>query len=357
MEVSKMHIMQHPVFRRFWYPTLAVMDLQTGPKPFTLLGENVVLWMQGDGTPAALEDRCPHRRAKLSVASYVVDGALQCGYHGWRFNGAGRCLLVPQMPELVPGAKHHVKRYQCKERYGFVWVCLDEEPLLDIPYIRHSDDPSFRQVFEYAEDWKANMLVVCENALDMGHISFVHRATFGNDQKPAAPRLTLVPIDNGVNFKCTVPVANHELQRKNLKITDGETVRTVDIRWMMPATFVLHFTYPTGLVHEICGFATPIDDKTIRRIQFVYRSDTEDDAPAEQIAKFDRSVAAEDRRMLESCDGNFVLSPVLLAHMMLDRPGLVMRRVLSELITKHDPNADIIASELVSAKAELEGVA
>ncbi len=125
----------------------------------------------------------------------------------------------------------------------------------------------------------------------------------------------------------------------------------------MPATFILHFTYPTGLVHEICGFATPIDDHTIRRIQFVYRNDTEDDAPAEQVARFDRSVAAEDRRMLESCDENFVLSPVLLAHMMLDRPGLVMRRIISDLITNHDPNANLIASELVGAKAELEGVA
>jgi phenylpropionate dioxygenase-like ring-hydroxylating dioxygenase large terminal subunit len=82
-----MQIMQHPVFRQFWYPTLAATDLQSGPKPFTLLGENIVLWRQGDGTPAALEDRCPHRRARLSVDSYVVDGALQCGYHG---AGAGR---------------------------------------------------------------------------------------------------------------------------------------------------------------------------------------------------------------------------------------------------------------------------
>ena len=59
-----------------------------------------------------------------------------------------------------------------------------------------------------------------------------------------------------MSFKCTVPVANHELQQKNLKIADGETVRIVDIRWLMPATFILHFTYPNGLVHEICGFAT-----------------------------------------------------------------------------------------------------
>jgi len=311
-----------------------------------------VLWQQADGTPAALEDRCPHRRAKLSV------DALQCGYHGWRFNGGGRCVLVPQMPDLVPGPKHNVPSYKCQERYGFVWVCLDEQPMLDIPYIKHSDDPAFRQVLEYAEDWNANSLVVCENALDISHISFVHRKTFGNDSKPAAPRLTLVPLEHGVNFKCTVPVANRELQQKNLQIGETETVRIVDIRWLMPSTFVLHFTYPNGLVHEIVGFATPIDDTRVRRIQFAYRNDTEADAPAEQVAAFDRAVAAEDRRMLESCDSNFVLSPVLLAHMMLDRPSLVMRRVLSDLISKHDPNAELIASELVGAAgAELEGAA
>jgi phenylpropionate dioxygenase-like ring-hydroxylating dioxygenase large terminal subunit len=232
-----------------------------------------------------------------------------------------------------------VPSYKCQERYGFVWVCLDAEPMLDIPYIKHSDDPAFRQVLEYAEDWNANSLVVCENALDISHISFVHRKTFGNDSKPAAPRLSLVPLEHGVNFRCTVPVANRELQQKSLQIGETETVRIVDIRWMMPATFVLHFTYPNGLIHEICGFATPIDDSRVRRIQFAYRNDTEADAPAEQVATFDRAVAAEDRRMLESCDSNFVLSPVLLAHMMLDRPSLVMRRVLSDLISKHDPNA------------------
>jgi hypothetical protein len=147
------------------------------------------------------------------------------------------------------------------------------------------------------------------------------------------------------------------LQQKNLQIDNGETVRTVDIRWIMPCTFVLHFTYPTGLVHEICGFATPIDDQKIRRIQFVYRSDTEADAPGEQVAEFDRTVAIEDKRMLESCGPEFVLSPVLLAHMMLDRPGLVMRRVLSELISRYDPNSGLIAAELAGAEAGLEGAA
>jgi phenylpropionate dioxygenase-like ring-hydroxylating dioxygenase large terminal subunit len=337
-----MLVMQHPVFRRFWYPTLALEDLRSGPKPFRLLGQDLVLWRNAAGEPAALEDRCPHRSARLSVDSLVVDGALRCGYHGWRFDPSGTCVLVPQAPDLVPGMRNAVRAFRAQARYGYVWVAL-EEPLLDIPHIRHSDDPSYRQVLEYAEDWRAGMLRVCENALDISHVSFVHRQTFGNDAKPVAPRLDLVPLEHGVNFRCRVPVANREAQQKNLNIAEDETLRIVDIRWLLPCTFILHFTYPTGLVHEICGFATPIDDGNVRRIQFAYRSDTEADAPAESVAAFDRSVGAEDRRMLESTDPDFPLDPRAEAHMFLDRPGLVMRELLRELIRKHDPNAALIA--------------
>ena len=340
---------QHPVFRRFWYPTLALADLATGPKPFTLLGEGIVLWLTADGTPAALEDRCPHRQAKLSVDSQVVNDALACGYHGWQFGASGACLHVPQMPELKPGARSAARSFHCQARYGFAWVCLDEHPLRDIPHVRHSDDPSFRQIFEYAEDWDANFLRVGENALDVGHVSFVHRATFGDEAKPATPRLHLQPLEDGVNFRCTLPVANRADQQRNLRIAETETVRQVDIRWLMPASFILHFTYPNGLIHEICGFATPIDDHRCRRIQFVFRSDTEADAPAENVAAFDRSVAVEDRRILESCPADYPLDPAAEAHMILDRPSLVMRQQLRALLRDHDPNAHLAAHELGAA--------
>ncbi|MEH6754770.1 MAG: Rieske 2Fe-2S domain-containing protein, partial [Alphaproteobacteria bacterium] len=106
-----MLITQEPIFRRFWYPTLKLSELEDGPKAFTLLGEDIVLWQQSDGEPAALEDKCPHRSVKLSVDSLVVDGALRCGYHGWRFDGGGGCVLVPQTPDLTPPARNAAKAY------------------------------------------------------------------------------------------------------------------------------------------------------------------------------------------------------------------------------------------------------
>ena len=46
------------VLRRFWYAVISLDDLKDGPKPFRLLGEDIVLFLGADGKPAALKDRC-----------------------------------------------------------------------------------------------------------------------------------------------------------------------------------------------------------------------------------------------------------------------------------------------------------
>jgi phenylpropionate dioxygenase-like ring-hydroxylating dioxygenase large terminal subunit len=59
---------KQPVLRRFWYATMSVDHLKDGPKPFTLLGEPIVLFLDAQGKPAALEDRCCHRTANCRRA-------------------------------------------------------------------------------------------------------------------------------------------------------------------------------------------------------------------------------------------------------------------------------------------------
>lgn len=58
-----------PIFRRFWYPTLRLAQLADGPQPFTLLGQDIVLWQRPDGTPAALEDKCPPEERVYEAAA------------------------------------------------------------------------------------------------------------------------------------------------------------------------------------------------------------------------------------------------------------------------------------------------
>ena len=104
-----MLVTQQPVFRKFWHAVMPLADLQQGPRPFTLLGENIVLFLDADGQPAALRDRCRHRTAKLSKG-WCVDGegkacgqgAIQCGYHGWTYDRSGQVIRIPGKVALAP---------------------------------------------------------------------------------------------------------------------------------------------------------------------------------------------------------------------------------------------------------------
>lgn len=73
---------RQPVLRNFWYATLPLDKLEDGPKPFRILGQDIVIFVDAAGEPAALEDRCCHRTAKLSKG-WIKEGHIVCGYHGW----------------------------------------------------------------------------------------------------------------------------------------------------------------------------------------------------------------------------------------------------------------------------------
>ncbi|MDB5804131.1 MAG: iron-sulfur cluster-binding protein Rieske family [Betaproteobacteria bacterium] len=341
-----MLVMQHPVFRRFWYPTIALSSLRDGPLPFTLLGQKLVLWLDAAGAPVAFHDKCPHRGVALSVDSKVVDGALRCGYHGWRFGPTGQVVEIPQQPgQSTAGHRRCATKVNVQARYGYAWVCLDE-PLAGIPNLDHAADPAFRQVFEFDEPWNVNMFRIIENALDIAHVSYVHGGTFGTETKPVYTRLEMIDEPETLGFRCNFGVVNPPDQQKNLGIAAGETVRRQRILTWMPGTFNIHITYPNGLIHSICGFATPISDSQVQRIQFVFRNDSEADAPAENVAAFDRRVQAEDKRLLETMEADFPLSPHAEAQMAMDRAGLMLRQRLVKLILAHDPNADLVRAEL-----------
>ncbi len=72
---------RQPVLRNFWYATLPLAELDDRPKPFRLLGQDIVVFLDVAGEPAALEDRCCHRTAKLSKG-WIKGGHIVCGYHG-----------------------------------------------------------------------------------------------------------------------------------------------------------------------------------------------------------------------------------------------------------------------------------
>lgn len=327
-----MLVTQQPLFRRFWYAVMPIGHLADGPKPFVLLGEPIVLWLDAAGRPAAIADRCCHRSARLSKGS-VSEGRIACAYHGWVYDRSGACVHMPQAPERK--LKFRVPSFRCEERYGYVWVCLGE-PLLDIPALPEYDDPNYRKIDEFYEVWACNGIRITENHFDNAHFSFVHSKSFG-DSNPEPAGLALDPFDGGFVMRASYPVRNPELQRQNLRMAEEWTVRNVVTTWWLPFTRFGRITYPSGLTHILCTVATPIDDIRSMVVQWVLRNDTEADASAETIIAFDRQVTLEDKEILEQTtyDTPLDLGSGEEFHMPSDRPGVEIRRRLLELITAH----------------------
>ncbi|MEL7350021.1 MAG: aromatic ring-hydroxylating dioxygenase subunit alpha [Cyanobacteria bacterium P01_A01_bin.116] len=329
-----MLVTQQPVFRRFWYPVMPLTALSDGPKAFELLEEPLVIWLDDQGEPAAVRDRCCHRTAKLSLGN-VDQGRICCPYHGWEFNSNGTCLKVPQLKAggTIP-ASYRVDSYRCRQRYGYAWVCL-EEPLADIPKIAEADDPNYRLLPEFYETWGCAGLRVMENELDLAHPTFVHTTTFGSEEHPTPDELEITETDWGIHVYGKLGVVNPELQQQNLKMDEDQTFRTLTMDWIMPFTIKLKITYPNGLEHIVVNTMTPISDRTSQMVQFCVRNDTDAETPAADVIAFDRAVTLEDKRILESTDFDVPLRPSAEEHMFTDKPGIMIRRKVAALLKAH----------------------
>ncbi|MFQ3613802.1 MAG: aromatic ring-hydroxylating dioxygenase subunit alpha [Cyanobacteriota bacterium] len=330
-----MLVSRHSVLKRFWYPVIPLTELHREPKRFVLLGSPLVLWLNGSGQPACVEDRCCHRTARLSQGC-VVEGALQCPYHGWQFNGSGACVRVPQLsPEQGIPSSYRVQSYACQEQYGYVWVSLSPEPLTGIPELPEARDPAYRLIPEFYETWRVSGLRLMENEFDNAHPHFVHANSFGDQHNPVPPER---PVIGQTEFTfetlMSMSVLNPELQQKNLGIHADKTTRHAHSIWYLPFARKTKITYPSGVIHILFTVATPIDDQHSQIVQFVLRNDTEYDAPAANVIAFDRQVTLEDKQVLETTDPDTPLDIHQEEHLFTDKPGILMRRKLAALFQK-----------------------
>lgn len=113
-----------------WWAVARSEELsQTKPINVDLGNQPVVLWRDAQGTARALEDRCPHRRAPLSLGCILGSGMIQCGYHGWTFDGATGHLK--DIPNLKSQQKfpplYRAAAFAVAEAGGFVRISSNPE--------------------------------------------------------------------------------------------------------------------------------------------------------------------------------------------------------------------------------------
>jgi vanillate O-demethylase monooxygenase subunit len=145
-----------------------------------IVDEPVVLFRSAEGAPIALEDRCCHRQAPLSMGK-LTGNIVQCPYHGLQFDTTGKCVKVPSQ-DMVP-ASARVRSYPVVEKNHWIWLWPGDPAKADPALIEDfhwMDDPAWRFGGSYLHV-EGNYQLVIENLLDTTHLPFLHPDTLGTD--------------------------------------------------------------------------------------------------------------------------------------------------------------------------------
>jgi phenylpropionate dioxygenase-like ring-hydroxylating dioxygenase large terminal subunit len=121
-------------FQNHWTPVLPLTELTSNPQAVELAGERIVLFRDNDEVWHAMLDKCPHRGAALSLGDITEEGWLRCGYHGWRFDGSGRCRGVP-LSDLNEAAVDRISAtaLAVREIGGALWIYTASDPAAEPP--------------------------------------------------------------------------------------------------------------------------------------------------------------------------------------------------------------------------------
>ena len=175
---------------RFWHPVARSVDVAPGDVlGARLLERDLAVWRDLDGKVHAVDARCPHRGTNLAQGDVAGDGCLRCPYHGWRFDGRGSCVAIPQLPpeRSIPG-QADATPLRVSEHAGLVWTCLvdEDEQLRPRPTWPVTEAGTHCLHVGTVYDWEAQAFRQVENFCDVAHFSVLHTDTFGN------PGLTVV---------------------------------------------------------------------------------------------------------------------------------------------------------------------
>jgi phenylpropionate dioxygenase-like ring-hydroxylating dioxygenase large terminal subunit len=271
-----------------------------------LLDTPVLLYRREDGTVAAIEDRCPHRGAPLSLGCLKGD-TVQCGYHGFTFDSEGECIQVPSMKAPLPAAR--IRSFAIVEQAPFVWIWLGDRARIDSVAPPHQ--PDWLETPEFAErhgriDIAANYLLLKENVLDLTHFGYLHASTFKITDWVDPPRFSSEGETTGYyqSFSSSplppvfaepmgmAPGTPYDRENYGSFLTPALQVAAVDL--IEPGS-----RRTTGRFRVIHA-TTPIDATHMHYFWVVGRDYGTDDAAMEALAAITKVGFAEDETMIEA---------------------------------------------------------
>ena len=293
------------LLRRYWQPLALLdefdprLDPRMGERPLKavrLLGQDLVLFRNADGSFGLLDRDCPHRGADLAFARHEGDG-IRCPFHGWKFSADGRCLETPAEPMGSTLCQRVRQRsYPLKVQSGVVFAYLGPQ---DVPPPELPAFDAFRapvsHSFAFKGLWHCNWLQAFEVGIDPAHPSFLHRylqdesleQTYGRQFRAASvgevdgerwpmtrvmreacsPEIRHEDVAPGLTRLTTLRLINEQLT--HVRVTHAAFPHT----FVIPLSETMTITQMHVPVDDertywwsfFTGFAEPLDRETMRR--------------------------------------------------------------------------------------------
>jgi len=238
--------------RNTWYVASWAEDVGTDkPSAVSILGEPIVLW-RSEGHLIALEDRCVHRLAALSLGRCEGPN-LRCMYHGMVFNAAGRVIKIPGQDLIPPHAKVHA--YPVIEKDSWAWVWMGDPAKADealIPPAIGFDNPDWLLDRSFL-DYQAEAQLINDNLLDLSHAAFVHANSFQADPEVAnvPPNIEILP--RGIRFTRWITDQDGDVLRRTGDKVDS--YQTYD--YLIPGILTLWNGQFAAGTARACNFGKP----------------------------------------------------------------------------------------------------
>jgi phenylpropionate dioxygenase-like ring-hydroxylating dioxygenase large terminal subunit len=298
--------------RNYWYPLLQSKDLPAD-KPLKLqaLGENLAAWRGRDGAPNVVHDLCPHRASPLSIGR-VLDGDIQCPWHGLRFNGEGRCTLIPWEPEDSPLlAKRGIKAYPARDLGGWLWAYIGDPkafppPALEDVVPEELFKPDEFIVFPHpVEIWNCNWLQGLDGS-DGYHAVMLHSEsqpietkTFkdGKLERSKVPqedrRMKVVDTPQGLRGVA--------FERGGEPIHHGHFIQGwKGERWTLPCLFSLPLSPAPGLTPYVARlYQFPIDATRLQNSRWVAMRASNEEEREKCRELYEKVVGPRQRQVME----------------------------------------------------------
>ncbi len=164
------------MFRRFWLPICTADRVATpggAPRAERLLGEDFVVFRNGEGKVGVLDEFCMHRGASLALGR-VEDCGIRCIYHGWKFGNDGEVLEIMNNPGDKRAPNFKAPAFPAVEAGGMIWVYLGpKEKQPPFPRYAFMNLPENHRVL-LRVNANYNWVQATESGLDSSHVGILH---------------------------------------------------------------------------------------------------------------------------------------------------------------------------------------